>query len=212
MKTNITALDILLIILTAGLWIFVIIYKANKQNKAQRGAYGDSSTYNSYYNNSNAADDIDQIFIDQRNRSLAEERYAPYVDQHFKNVEEIGVKYSVLNNSRVYFGRRMDELIALCKRDIELAPIIKQYYNEMFVDNRLPTYESYKRLAIIYEKRREYAEAAQVCASAIMLGFDDDGTTGKMYGRLARLLRLRGVKQTADEFLQKYKGLNVTGG
>ena len=62
-------------------------------------------------------------------------------------------------------------------------------------------YSSYKRLAIIYEKRKEYMNAIDVCVRAIRAGFVDDDTSGKMYGRLARMIRLSGVDKPMEYYI-----------
>lgn len=50
-------------------------------------------------------------------------------------------------------------------------------------------YDSFERLAIIYEKRKEYDKAIEVCMHAIQLGFSRDSTSGQMPGRMARLMK-----------------------
>jgi tetratricopeptide (TPR) repeat protein len=122
----------------------------------------------------------------------------PIIIEHFKNIEDIEKKYSVLYNLKDFHGQRMDNLISQCIRDItiseEYVAIHKKYGEEI-----PPSYVSFKRLAIIYEKRQEYDNAIQVCIKAIELGFTDNN---EMYGRIARLLRKSGRMEEAQNYLQ----------
>ena len=107
----------------------------------------------------------------------------PAVSEHFKNLTKINSTYSELYNLGDFSSIRMDALIDLCKRDISLA----EEFISAFRSNHQevpPTYGTFKRLAIIYEKRKEYENAIKVCQKAIDLGFTDKDA---MYGRLARL-------------------------
>ncbi len=109
----------------------------------------------------------------------------PVLTEHHKNIEEIEAKYSLLYNLKKFDSPEMDELIEQCKRDIfiadEYVSLHKHYGAEI-----PPSYVTFKRLAIIYEKRGQIKEAIDVCTEAIELGFTDKDT---MYGRLARLQR-----------------------
>ncbi len=114
--------------------------------------------------------------------------------QHFNNLEIIKAQYSVLYNLDRFHSPEMDNLISLCIQDISLAKRLGDYWK--YAWKELPQYETFKRLAIIYEKRGEYALAIEVCVSAIQLGYIKDGSDGQMYGRLAKLLRKSGIKPT----------------
>lgn len=93
----------------------------------------------------------------------------------------------------------MDKVIDLCNEDIGLAKLFKAYWEDLQKTgyyeeayDRLPVYPSFKRLAIIYDKRKDYDKAISICQQAIELGYVDDGTDGQMPGRIARLMRKAG--------------------
>lgn len=123
---------------------------------------------------------------------------SPVINEHFKNIEDIENKYKVLYNLKEFFGPRMDNLIDHCERDIS---IVEEYIavHHRFGQQIPPSYVSFKRLAIIYEKRQEYDAGIEVCLKAIKLGFTDNGD---MYGRVARLLRKSGRIDEADKYQQ----------
>jgi len=132
----------------------------------------------------------------------SEKRWAahthPIFTKHYQNLELIEAQYSVCYNLRDFYSDRMEDLIKLCEIDIAMAEEFKNLlkkYNQPIP----PSYSSFRRLAIILEKRSEYERAAQICAYAIKLGFTDNN---EMYGRLARLLRKSGITMTADEYIK----------
>lgn len=68
-----------------------------------------------------------------------------------------------------------------------------EYYKGMIEkQTKLPHYPSFKTLAIIYEKERNYTEAIKVCKAAIKAGAIDDGTNGGMTERLEKLEAKKG--------------------
>jgi hypothetical protein len=184
----ISLLDIILIFVTCGLWLFVVAFKMAKRNKAIASISKDQN-------------DGD---YELRQFQIIEKKYKACNDNHFKNLTKIDSKYSALNSSKIYYGKNMDILIALCEKDIALASEFRQYNLKQYPTKNLPSYGTFKRLAIIYEKRKEYEKAAQVCARAIKMGFYNDGTDGQIFGRLARLLRLAGIKIDVDEYAKNF--------
>lgn len=123
------------------------------------------------------------------------DKYRKVSDMHFKLLEKIRMNYTIVMNLGDEFSPQMDEVITDCKRDIAIAQEYynyckeeADYYNEP-IEHYLPIYESFKRLAIIYEKRKEYDKALEVCQKAIDIGFYKDGTAGQIPGRMARLYK-----------------------
>lgn len=112
---------------------------------------------------------------------------------------EIGQRYTALNKSVGFSGREGTILIRQCDEAIslynELIPIWKKYEEDIGLC------PFYAKKAMICEKRGEYDRAAQVCVTAIRAGFDEDGTKGKMQGRLARMLK-KGRLQPTPEMKQ----------
>lgn len=135
-------------------------------------------------------------YPDNLRKSLElDDKYRQILNTHFKLLEKIKINYTVVINLGDEFSPQMDEIIQDCKTDISLAHQIYDYYFErakldnMSIEDSLPMYDSFKILAIIYEKRKEYQKAIDVCQKAIKLGFCKDGTDGQMPGRIARLYK-----------------------
>lgn len=124
-----------------------------------------------------------------------ENKYEKICNQHFKNIEKIEMLYTVANNLSTPNSAEMQKVIDICIEDIKIAPTYMEYCKEMAnhykddLDNWVPNYVSFQRLAIIYEKQKEYKKAIEVCNHSIKLGYLKDGTKGQMPGRLARLLK-----------------------
>lgn len=128
-----------------------------------------------------------------------QKRYENIVKRHYELIEQIGVAYTIANNLKMPNSPEMDRVISLCEEDISLAVAFKKYWEELgktgyyeSAYENLPEYPAFKRLAIIYDKQKEYDKAIAVCQQAINLGYVRDGTDGQMPGRLARLMRKAG--------------------
>ena len=132
---------------------------------------------------------------DFRAKCELDDKYMGILEKHFEYLEKIGMLYTVANNLSLPNSPQMQKVIDLCLKDISLAPQVAEYYiqdaqlNKEDLKTALPHYPSFQRLAIIYEKQKEYDKAIEVCKKAIELGFYKDGTTGQMPGRLARLIK-----------------------
>lgn len=130
------------------------------------------------------------------------------VEQHNQLMNEIDVAYTIANNLNMPDSPQMQHVIELCKKDIALAEMFQKSQDEIqqvriangWADANEPTkgittFPTFKRLAIIYEKQKDYENAIAVCQRAIELGYPDDGTDGQMPGRIARLMRKAGNKK-----------------
>lgn len=124
-----------------------------------------------------------------------DDKYRKVLNTHFKLLERIKMNYTVVMNLGDEFSPQMDKVIQDCKTDISLANEIYDYYSKrakldsVSLEDAIPTFDSFKRLAIIYEKRKEYQKAIDVCQKAIDIGFYKDGTDGQIPGRIARLYK-----------------------
>lgn len=142
-----------------------------------------------------AIDEYDYYEKDFNAKCELDNKYSKIVKQHYEYIEKIGMLYTIANNLSLPDSPQMQKVIDLCLKDIALAPQLADYYIQWAklynedVKTALPTYPSFKRLAIIYEKQKEYEKAIEVCNQAIKLGFYKDDTTGQMPGRLARLIK-----------------------
>ena len=152
---------------------------------------GITNKCNGYFFEETTDDDLDEFF----KLTKIQEKYEKVTTMHFKLLERIRMNYTIANNLGDVFSPQMDSVIQDCKRDIAIAQEFynyckeeANYYNEP-VSNYVPQYESFKRLAIIYEKRKEYEKALEVCQKAIDIGFYKDGTPGQIPGRMARLYK-----------------------
>ena len=119
----------------------------------------------------------------------------PYADTYYKNMEKIEVMWSVLQNLKGFHTPQAYELEQLCKQNIMEY---KQYIS--FEQMREPPHHApaYVRLAMLYEKQERYKAGIELCVDAIQNGAYEDGNKGKMYGRLARLIKKSGITVTPD--------------
>lgn len=124
----------------------------------------------------------------------------PIVKKHYENIEKIEPMYSVIYNLKSFGSPEAIQLISICEKDILIAEEFIQAHKSVGADVP-PSYASFKRLAMIYEKRKEYDKAINICVKAIKVGFIEDGTKGKMYGRLARMIRLSGKNISVESLL-----------
>lgn len=109
---------------------------------------------------------------------------------------KIGERYTELNKGVGFSGREGTLLIRQCEEAIslynKLIPIWKKYEEDV---GFCPFYA---KKAMICEKRGEFDRAAAVCVAAIRAGFDEDGTKGKMQGRLRRVLKKGRLQPTPE--------------
>lgn len=175
---------ILLTYFTCGIWLIIWLYYKNKYKRNIHYNIKININDNSSYNETDYEE-----FINIQNK------YKKVLDEHYNNIEKINMLYTVINNLALPSHPEMNKVINLCEQDIQLAPIILEYCKEMAnhyndkLENHLINYVTFQRLAIIYEKQKEYQKAIDVCKYAITLGFYKDGTAGQMPGRLARLIK-----------------------
>lgn len=111
--------------------------------------------------------------------------------------EEVEADYSVISTMGIQSGPQLEAFIKKCNRALDaverLTPLWVKYRQE------LPTLcAPAKRLAMVYEKCGDYDHAAAVCLRAIKNGWTDDGTSGAMRGRLARLVKKGGLPVTPE--------------
>lgn len=156
------------------------------------------NTYKTYSTqaSSQTSDSFNEEYAKYERFMAIEKRYEAIIKRHYELTEQIGVAYTIANNLSVPDSPEMDKVIDLCKEDIGLSKPFKAYWEELSKTgyyeeayDRLPVYPSFKRMAIIYDKRKDYDKAISICQQAIELGYVNDGTDGQMPGRMARLMR-----------------------
>ncbi len=145
-----------------------------------------------YYDNNNYRYEFNEELWQLESR--VREEYEPIISSHYQLLEKIGVAYTTIINLYGVESEQMDKVIDLCLKDIEIAPKFAEYETKISKIRREKNaghvnYGSFERLAIIYEKRKEYGKAIEVCMHAIQLGFSRDSTSGQMPGRMARLMK-----------------------
>ncbi len=155
----------------------------------------------SFYSSDAEADDES---YDYDAISSLQAEYTATFQQHDKLTEQIGTMYAIANQLKTPDSPEMDRVIALCKEDIALAPKYLEFwqrYDQLTEKDgsQIPKYyPTFSRLAIIYEKRKDYQAALDVCAQAVSLGFTSDRTDGGMIGRAARLTRKLNQERTQN--------------
>ena len=124
----------------------------------------------------------------------------PYADTYYENMQRIEPMWSVLQNLKAFHTPQAYQLEQLCKQNIEE---FKQYASM----EKDPPHKAYAfiRLAMLYEKQERWSDGVKVCADAIRCGAYEDGSNGKMYGRLARMIKKSG-KEYGDEVLNLIEG------
>lgn len=128
-------------------------------------------------------------------------KYSKFIKQHEKLEKEINILYSVVNNLYDMFSKEAIGLINLLLHDIHLAHYVNIYYDELrcIGFNYNTRYDSFLKLTIIFEKRKEFKNAIIICMESIRLNYLDDGTPSTMIGRLSRLIKK--YNQTNDKKL-----------
>lgn len=148
------------------------------------------------------------------------QKWQAVTDEHARLLNEIGVAYAVASNLNLPDSPQMQHVVELCRKDIALADkliqaqieiqnvrVANEWSDQKELSEILPSFPTFKRLAIIYEKQKKYDEAIAVCQRAVELGFIKDGTNGQMPGRIARLLRkknneLKKIKPVEDIIIE----------
>ena len=114
----------------------------------------------------------------------------PYGDQYFKNMEQIDVMWSVIQNLKCFSSEQAAALEKLCIQNINEYKLYVSAYDGIEPPHHAP---AYVRLAMLYEKQNRFEDGIKVCVDAIQNGAYEDGGKGKMYGRLARLIKKSGI-------------------
>ena len=78
----------------------------------------------------------------------------------------------------------IDMAIHYYRRDIGN---LSHYASELMTDGIMARIDSFKKLAMCYEKKGDYAAAIEICERAIKAGQSNDGTKGGMTGRIEKL-------------------------
>lgn len=119
--------------------------------------------------------------------------------KYFSTLQEIESMWSVMYNLKLMSGEKADAFEIKCKENIvELYDMLDASKKAKFDSSVPPSVPAYIRLAMLYERQERYQDAINICVDAIKAGAIDDGSKGKMYGRLARLIRKSGIEVNDD--------------
>ncbi len=118
---------------------------------------------------------------------------------YYNGMEEIESIWSVITNLGIYNTNESDILINKCIKNIEDLTTMLKCAKAIEYDSSYPSHiPAYVRLAMLYEKREDYKSGIDICVEAIRHGAINDGSKGKMYGRLARLIKKSGMEPTQE--------------
>lgn len=107
------------------------------------------------------------------------------IDQYFDAEAKMFVLLQTADKTDIY-SQGIDEVIKAGEECIEMIPCLMSAFAHR--GTGMPRQiRAACQLAIIYEKRKEYAKAIRVCQIALGYNCDYDGTKGGMSARLKRL-------------------------
>lgn len=109
--------------------------------------------------------------------------YKKSLDLHAK-IEDA---YSVLRNMDAYNTESGDKFISMCEKYISMVPELLPYWEKYEYGTLYAM--PYTRLAMVYEKREDFYNAAQVCVRSINDGLPNDGPKSTMRNRLSRMIK-----------------------
>lgn len=117
--------------------------------------------------------------------------------KYYNGLQKIESQWSALYNLKCFSGPKANKFITLCEDNIQTFFIL-QHIEKKYGEDSPPSVPAFKRLAMIYEKQKDFASAIKVCMDAIKCGSTVDGSKGGMQGRLARLVKKAGITPTAE--------------
>lgn len=100
---------------------------------------------------------------------------------------EVESAWSLLYNLKEYTGPRADKFEALCRQNIDLFLAVRSEYIRNRQTVAPSICEGYKRLAMLYEKRKDYLRAYEICREAIDNGAEAE--YGNKKGMITRAVR-----------------------
>ena len=151
--------------------------------------FNKATTYEKQLSVSDEHITLDPAYIEYTNASSV----------YYNGMEEIESMWSVITNLGIYNTNESDILINKCIKNIEDLTTMLKCAKAIKYDSSYPPHvPAYVRLAMLYEKREDYKSGIDICVEAIRHGAINDGSKGKMYGRLARLIKKSGIEPTEE--------------
>lgn len=122
-------------------------------------------------------------------------KYKVYWTRHYEIIDKIRFElYSKAINEENIHNNYAEECIKLGYEDLNLAPVIIEYWKEearIRKEEYKPlNYGSHIYLLKLLEKQQRYEEAINVCNEYIKLGLTNDGTKGGIVKRKEKLIQL----------------------
>ncbi len=92
------------------------------------------------------------------------------LDLHFYYLAQININYKERESS----SEALNQAIEFCKKQIEIAPGVKEAMIKEYNDGFLPSHSGFKQLAIIEEKNGNYNSAIELSTEALNQGWNGD--------------------------------------
>ena len=127
--------------------------------------------------------------ISDKEYKLAEKLLLESLKRNNEDDEPVTLHFTYNNLIKLFYKLRdqkdyLEKCITVCKEDISLYE--NKLKDHSFFQDKNTKIPSFKRLAIIYKKQKEYKKAIEVCKKAIKYNLRDGTNTG-FQGRLERL-------------------------
>ncbi|MBQ3598911.1 MAG: hypothetical protein II987_06560 [Clostridia bacterium] len=120
-------------------------------------------------------------------------KFRPLYKEYSESAAKIKIEWTNINNDKVYFGHHIDLFVELCTQNIVVYKnmvALENQYNE----DHLQEAEGFKRLAMLYEKQKDFEKVVCICKEAIICG-----DVRSMSQRLSRAIAKIGREPTAEE-------------
>ena len=120
-------------------------------------------------------------------------KFRPLYKKYSESAAKIKLEWSNINKDKVYFGQKIDLFVDLCTQNIAVYKkmvALENQYNE----DHLQETEGFKRLAMLYEKQKDFEKVVYICKEAIICG-----DVRSMPQRLSRAIAKIGREPTTEE-------------
>lgn len=120
-------------------------------------------------------------------------------ENYFSSLDVLESQWSVISNLKIFNSDQAKEFEKLCYENLRQYFDYADYMISIYPDSPpISHVPAFVRLAMLYERQGDYDKAIAVCVKAIKCGAVNDGSNGKMYGRLARMIRKSGKEVSPD--------------
>ena len=190
------------------LFVLVVSIKNSGGNSSRnaptvdRGTTVENVTSGTNEGASNDAEEYCPDWADPYFEGQRDKKFLAAQDRYYKLIEEIEADYAVLSNMEDMSDNVYIKVDNKCVEANVLFQLLVPLWEKY--DRGIPySAPSFKRLAMIREKRGDYAGAALACVQQLRLGVQGDGTKGGMRGRLARMVKKGNLAETHPEAMKE---------